>query len=75
MKNRLLSAMVAVPILLVIFVSQSVASSSLEIGDIQLGLSNAINASSEPYRADTGLSAPVAKGRRTKECRILRICD
>ncbi len=75
MKNRLLSAMVTVPILLVLFVSQSVASSSLEIGDIQLGLSNGRNASTERYQSETGLSAPVAKGRRTKECRILRICD
>lgn len=75
MKNRLLSAMVAVPILLVIFVSQSLANSSVEIGDIQLALSNATNANAEPYQSEPGLSAPVAKGRRTKECRILRICD
>lgn len=75
MKTQLLSTIIAVPILLVLFISQSFASSNLEIGDIQLGLSTGLNTSTERYQAETELSAPVAKGRRTRECRILRICD
>lgn len=75
MKNRLLSAMVAVPILLVIFVSQGLASSSLEIRDIQIALSEVSDANATVYQSEPGLSAPVAKGRQSRKCRILRICD
>lgn len=77
MNTRLFSALVAVPILLVLSIAPNLASSQgAKAADIANGRSPISDARLAGTRQqEPALSSPVASGRQTRECRILRICD
>lgn len=73
MNTRLFSAIAAVPILLVLVVTQSLASSiDLKVADRQVALSKAIAVDVPDTWSKPALKSPITKGRQRRECRILR---